>query len=158
LSVRYISGRFLPDKAIDVVDEASSRVRIASSGNAGELKRLETDLARARQEETEADSAQDWERAAKAKQHAAQLQQQIADERARLGGASLRLADSGTAASAVDGSQAGAPAPLGAPAAPGTPEVTVADIAAVVSRWSGVPAEQLKAEEAQRYLDLERVL
>jgi ATP-dependent Clp protease ATP-binding subunit ClpC len=128
LSVRYISGRFLPDKAIDVIDEAASRVRIASSGHAGELRRLETELARAQQEETEADAAQDWERAARAKQQAAQLLQQVAAERARLG------------------------------AQAGTPEVGVADIAAVVSRWSGVPAEQLKAEEAQRYLELERVL
>jgi len=128
LSVRYISGRFLPDKAIDVIDEAASRARIASSGNAGELKRLETELARAQQDETEADSAQDWERAAKAKQQAAQLEAQIAAERQSLG------------------TQAG------------TPEVTVADVAAVVSRWSGVPVEQLTAEESRRYLELERVL
>ena len=128
LSVRYISGRFLPDKAIDVIDEAASRVRIASSGNAGELKRLEAELARTQQEEVEADAAQDWERAATAKQHSAQLQQQIAAERQSLG------------------------------AQAGTPAVTVEDIAAVVSRWSGVPVEQLTAEEAQRYLELERVL
>jgi len=128
LSVRYISGRFLPDKAIDVIDEAASRVRIQNMGEAGELTRLEDELKRAVQDEQESFVAQDYERSARCKQHAAQLSAQLSAERARVGEQERRAV------------------------------VGVDSVAAVVSRWSGVPVEKLGVDEAKRYLDLERVL
>ncbi|MBN2082586.1 AAA family ATPase [bacterium] len=128
LSVRYISGRFLPDKAIDVIDEAASRVRIENMGQVGELRRLEDELKRANQDEQESHTAGDYERAAQCKQHVLALTKQVAAERERLG-ESERSA-----------------------------EVTAADVAAIVSNWSGVPVEQLGADEKQKYLRLEDVL
>ena len=128
LSVRFISGRFLPDKAIDVIDEAASRVRIENMAETGDLKHLQDELKRVRQDEQESFLANDFERAALCKQRVAQLEQQLAGEQQRVGAVE-------TAA-----------------------EVTPADVAAVVSRWSGVPVERLSVEEAQRYLDLEQVL
>jgi len=128
LSVRYISGRFLPDKAIDVIDEAASRVRIENMGQVGELRRLEGELTRAGQDEQESHTAGDFERAAQCKQQAAQLLKQIEAEKGRIG------AEEGEAA------------------------VRAADVAAIVSRWSGVPVEKLGVEEAQRFLELEQVL
>ena len=128
LSVRYISGRFLPDKAIDVIDEAASRVRIQNMGEASALRKLEEELRRLEQEELEAHSAGDFERAARTKQQQMKLLGEVASERAKLG-------------------QAEREASLG-----------VDDVAAVVSRWSGVPVDKLTTEEAKKYLDLETIL
>jgi len=128
LSVRYISGRFLPDKAIDVIDEAASRVRIENMGQVDELRRLEDELKRAEQDELESYTAGDYERSARCRQQVLGLKKQIEDEKQRLG------AQERTAAVNAD------------------------DVAAIVSRWSGVPIEQLGEDEQQKYLRLEDVL
>jgi ATP-dependent Clp protease ATP-binding subunit ClpC len=128
LSVRYISGRFLPDKAIDVVDEAAASLRIARMAETGELSKLQAELNRADQEEREAFDAQDYARAAAAKQRREQLRQSIDQER-------LRVADHEAGAS-----------------------LSVQDVARIVSRWSGVPVEKIGVEESRKYLDLERDL
>ncbi|MCC7478888.1 AAA family ATPase [bacterium] len=128
LSVRYISGRFLPDKAIDVIDEAASRVRIENMGQVSQLRELEDQLERSRQEEQEAFSAGDYERAARLKQQEAQLEQRLSAERQRVGQEEKAVT------------------------------VTAEDVAAIISRWSGVPVSKLSLEEARRYLELEQVL
>ncbi len=128
LSVRYISGRFLPDKAIDVIDEAASRVRIENMGQVSDLRELESRLERARQEEQEAFAASDYERAARLKQEEARLERRLASERERVGQQEKAVS------------------------------VGVDDVAAIISRWSGVPVSKLSLEEARRYLELEQVL
>ena len=128
LSVRYISGRFLPDKAIDVIDEAASRVRIENMAQTGELKRLQEELRRLEQDEQEAHSAGEYERAAQRKQEAARVLEQIDEEKQRIGSVESAA------------------------------EVDETAVAAIVSRWSGVPVDKLGVDEAQKYLRLEDVL
>ena len=125
LSVRYISGRFLPDKAIDVIDEAASHVRIDNMGAAGELRRMEDELDRLRADEQEAYLAEDYERSARCHQQVLELEAQAQAERGRL-------------AAEEHGAV-----------------LTPRDVATVVSRWSGVPLESMSTEEASAYLQLE---
>jgi len=73
LSSRYINGRFLPDKAIDVMDEAGARLRLRSMTHPPDLKDLEGDIARLDREKEEAVAAQDFERAAKLRDEAQQV-------------------------------------------------------------------------------------
>ena len=125
LSVRYISGRFLPDKAIDVIDEAASHVRIDNMGAADGLRRIEDELDRLRADEQEAYLAEDFERSARCHQQVLELEEQSRLERENLAAQEH---------SAV---------------------LTPADVASVVSRWSGVPLEAMSSDEASAYLHLE---
>jgi ATP-dependent Clp protease ATP-binding subunit ClpC len=128
LSVRYISGRFLPDKAIDVIDEAASHVRIDNMGAADGLRRIEDELDRLRADEQEAYLAEDYERSARCHQRVLEL-----EEKARLEREKLAAQEH----SAV---------------------LQPADVASVVSRWSGVPLEAMSSDEASAYLQLEAKL
>ncbi|UNM09878.1 MAG: AAA family ATPase [Planctomycetales bacterium] len=128
LSVRYISGRFLPDKAIDVIDEAASHVRIDNMGAAGELRSIEDELDRLRADEQEAYLAEDYERSARCHQQVLELEATAQAERERLAAEEH---------SAV---------------------LTPRDVAVVVSRWSGVPLESMSTEESSKYLQLEQRL
>jgi ATP-dependent Clp protease ATP-binding subunit ClpC len=130
LSDRYISDRFLPDKAIDLVDEAASRVRLQSATAPEDLKELERQLEEIRQEKQAAVSEQDFEKAARMRdaEHETRdklqkLQEQWDKEK-------------------------------------GTQKTTVTeeDIATVVSSWTGVPVSQLAQEESERLLKLEEIL
>jgi len=73
LAIRYITGRFLPDKAIDVIDEAGSRVRLRNSTRPPDVKELEEDIARLNKEKEEAVAEQDFERAANLRDQAGQM-------------------------------------------------------------------------------------
>jgi ATP-dependent Clp protease ATP-binding subunit ClpA len=128
MSVRYISGRFLPDKAIDVIDEAAAGLRIAHMAETDGLSRLTGQLARAEQDQREAESGEDWERAAKARQQAEQLKQALELERSKV------------------------------TKAEGDVRLDADAIARIISRWSGVPVEKLGLEESQKYLRLEEEL
>ncbi|MEM7261957.1 MAG: ATP-dependent Clp protease ATP-binding subunit, partial [Planctomycetota bacterium] len=79
LAVRYISGRFLPDKAIDVIDEAGSRVRLRNSTRPPDLKELEGDVERLNKEKEAAVAEQDFERAANLRDQADQLKKKKED-------------------------------------------------------------------------------
>ncbi len=130
LSSRYINDRFLPDKAIDLIDEASSRVRLASSAQPNELKSLEEKLANIESEKNEAISSQDFETAATLRDKEAQLKQQYETEKSKWQ-ESIGHANG---------------------------EVTEKDIAQIVSSWTGVPVLQLTEEESSRLLRLESEL
>lgn len=130
LSDRYISDRFLPDKAIDLIDEAASRVRLQSNTAPQDLKAVEKQLEELRQEKMAAVNEQDFEKAARlrdaereTKAKLEELQQQWNKEK-------------------------------------GTENTTVTeeDIATVVSSWTGVPVSQLAQEESERLLKLEETL
>ena len=130
LSNRYISDRFLPDKAIDLIDEAASRLRISAHTSPPDLKASEARLVALAQEKEEAISAQDFERAA-----------QLRDEEKTLRAAyekEMEAWKSGVGDTALT--------------------VSVADIADVVTQWTGIPVSSLLEEEGERLLHLEALL
>jgi len=127
LSMRYITGRFLPDKSLDVVDEASSLVRLRSMSISPRLKELEKELTRLQLEKDEAVVQQDFERAANLRDQIEKIEAEKRDcERAELEAGS-------EAAGVVD-------------------EEVVREI---VSRMTGVPLARLEVEEASRLLNME---
>ncbi len=127
LSVRYISGRFLPDKAIDVVDEAGARVRLSAMTQPPDVKGLDAEVQRMDQEKEEAVAAQDFERAAR-------LRDSVGKLRKRKDGV---LEEWRKRSREVDGS------------------VDSDIIAETVSRMTGVPLTRIEKGEAERLLLME---
>ena len=130
LSARYISDRFLPDKAIDLVDEAASRVRMENLTAPDEMKTIEAKLATLSAQKEEAVRAQDYELAA-------QLRDRERSERGALEKARGEW-------DAERGGHRGV--------------VSAEDIAAVVSGWTGIPVTSLTESESERLLHMEDVL
>ena len=129
LSTRYISDRFLPDKAIDLMDEAASRVRMETEEVSPEIKDLEEKLNVLRRDKEAAIAAQDFEKAAQLRDIEKNYQEQVDNEREkrRSGNAQHR-------------------------------PVTADDIASVVASWTGIPVTRLTEDESQRLLRLEETL
>ncbi|MEV4101682.1 ATP-dependent Clp protease ATP-binding subunit [Nonomuraea sp. NPDC049649] len=125
LSDRYVSGRYLPDKAIDLMDEAGARVALATGAPTTGTRELEEELDHRQREKEQAVAREDYERARELRDEIAGLQARI--EEAREGRR-------------------------------GIAEVTVEDIASVVSRATGIPVAQLTEEERDRLLGLEEHL
>jgi ATP-dependent Clp protease ATP-binding subunit ClpC len=130
LSDRYISDRFLPDKAIDLVDEAASRVRLRSFTAPPDLKNLEEIVDNLKKEKEAAVKMQEFEKAARIRDEEQQKRQELAEYRKNW--EANREKDM-----AVVG-----------------PE----DISRIVSSWTGIPVDKLKEEESQRLLQLEQIL
>jgi ATP-dependent Clp protease ATP-binding subunit ClpC len=126
LSTRYVTGRFLPDKALDVVDEASSLVRLRSMSTPPEMKEIQRDLSRLQIEKDAAVVEQDFERAARLRDKIERLEEQWR---------------------AFEDMEADAPEVVGT-----VDEEVVREI---VSRMTGVPLARLEAEEAGRLLRME---
>ncbi len=130
LSARYIGDRRLPDKAIDLIDEACSRVRMASATAPDSLKELEEKLDRLAAEKESAVTSQDFELAAQLRDEEKKTREELERERAEWQGKS----------SGERGS------------------VSEEDVAAVVSGWTGVPVTRLTEDEAERLLHMEDIL
>jgi ATP-dependent Clp protease ATP-binding subunit ClpC len=130
LSDRYISDRFLPDKAIDLLDEAAAEVRLRSTVPPVDVKRIEEEIAQLEREKDDAVRAEDYEKAASFKQRIEQLRAELHEQ--QEGWAGRRETDA--------------------------PEVTREDIASILEEWTGVPATNIVQEEAERLLNLEAVL
>ena len=130
LSSRYISDRYLPDKAIDLVDEAASRVRLRAFTAPDPMKDLEKRIKELEQEKAAAVNTQDFERAAKIRDEEKEARAELEKQNAAWKQSSEH--------------QSG--------------EVTPDDIASVVSMWTGVPVSQLTEEESERLLHLEDTL
>ena len=130
LSTRYIADRYLPDKAIDLVDEAASRVRLKAFTAPPDLKEMEAEVKRLAEEKKSAVNEQDFERAAR-----------------------LRDEEKETAAKLEELQQSWQEKNAGI-----TGEVTAREIAEIVSGWTGVPVVQLTEEEGQRLLHMEDIL
>ena len=130
LSDRYISDRYLPDKAIDLVDEACSAVRMETLTPPEELKTIENRIAALAREKEEAVKSQDFEAAAR-------LRDQEAEQREELGALRRKwdIHESGHRRT-----------------------VTAEDIAKVVSLWTGIPVRSLTRDESERLLEMENVL
>ena len=129
LSSRYIADRFLPDKAIDVMDEAASKVRMAVFTATPDVKALEDELVQVQKEKEAAVTAQDFERAATLRDKEKELESDIASkqENSKKDNESKLV-------------------------------VTESEIAAVVSEWSGIPVSRVAEEESERLLRLEEEL
>lgn len=130
LSDRYISGRFLPDKAIDLIDEAGSRARLSIMTAPESLKELESKLESIRKEKESAVKGQDFEKAAKFRD-----QEREAKEAMDKGRKDWSLAKQAT-----------------------EPEISVEEIAYVVSKWTGIPLARLEEKETERLLRMEEVI
>ncbi|MDO5115888.1 MAG: ATP-dependent Clp protease ATP-binding subunit [Synergistaceae bacterium] len=130
LSKRYVTDRFLPDKAIDLIDEASARARINTLETPEELKALERSLDDLRKEKEDAAAAQEFEKAAylrdeerKAREQSEQRRREWVESRDKL-----------------------------------RPEITAEDIASIVAESTGIPVTQLTEEESRRLLRMEEEL
>ncbi len=130
LSARYINDRFLPDKAIDLIDEAASRVRLKTASAPPELKELEEKISETESLKEDAIASQEFEQAAKLRDKENELRQSLQakrekwqDEHSHLNG-----------------------------------EVTEQSIADIISQWTKIPVSQLTEEESNRLLRLENEL
>ena len=127
LSARYIGDRFLPDKAIDLIDEASSKVRLDSAVPPPEIKEMEKRLESISAEKEMAVNRQDFERAAALRDEEKELTQKYNTEKAKW------QSDDSTREK----------------------QVTETEIAQIVSEWTGVPITQMTEEESERLLRME---
>jgi ATP-dependent Clp protease ATP-binding subunit ClpC len=130
LSIRYITDRHLPDKAIDLIDEAASRVRLRHSSAPPELRAAQKELDRITKEKDAAINAQEYEQAATLREAEATSREQVDTLRA-----------------AWQSTVSGEP-----------PKVDEEEIAQVVAMWTGIPVTRIAQEESERLLKMEEVL
>ncbi len=130
LSSRYITDRFLPDKAIDLIDEAASMIRVNAYIPPNELKDLEEKLEELQQEKEEAINTQNYEKAAKIRDQEKQIRQELSSNKAKW-------EKEKQTSSMVVGYE---------------------EIAKIVSDWTGVPVNRMTTEESERLLNLEEIL
>lgn len=129
LSSRYISDRYLPDKAIDLIDESASRVRLQGMTMPDNIKEIEDKIKEIEKEKESAVASQDFENAAKLRDEGKALEEKLNSEKENW---------------QKGNHQCG--------------EVTEEDIAKIVSDWTGVPVVQLTQEESERLLNMEEIL
>ena len=129
LSSRYIADRFLPDKAIDLIDESASRVRLEGMTMPTDVKSIEDKIKELEKEKEAAVASQNFEKAAKLRDEQKSLDEKLNTEKEKWH---------------KDNQQGG--------------EVTAEDIAKIVSDWTGVPVVQLTQEESERLLKIEEIL
>ena len=127
LSARYIGDRFLPDKAIDLVDEAASRVRLRAFTAPADVKEIEDRLKEVEDEKNAAKESEDYMRAAELRDEQKRLEQELEERK--------------SAWQEKNGQEVG--------------EVNPEEIASIVSQWTGIPATQLTQEETERLLNME---
>ena len=130
LSSRYINDRFLPDKAIDLIDEAASKVKLKAYTAPKSVKELEAQLKTISAEKQNAVNTEDFEAAARLRDEEKELEAKLADQKSKWEQNNAHI----------------------------TGEVTAEEVAAIVSGWTGVPATQLTEEESERLLKMEDIL
>ncbi len=130
MSARYITDRFLPDKAIDLIDEASSKKQLSSQTAPPDLKEKEKQLEKLSSEREEAVNAQEYEKAAKIRDEEKALQSEVDELEKKWKG-------TGTSSKLV---------------------VDENDIAEILSDWTNIPASKLKQEEMEKLKNLENIL
>ncbi|MCS7158682.1 MAG: AAA family ATPase [Blastocatellia bacterium] len=130
LSDRYIRGRYLPDKAIDLIDQAAARVRLRNTSRPAELLEIETELHQLQRERDAATSRKQFDRARDLTQKIEALQREY-DQKMEQWQKSVKS---------------------------GTTEVKVEDVAEIVSKLTGVPVSELTTEERERLLKMEERL
>ncbi|QZY57559.1 ATP-dependent Clp protease ATP-binding subunit [Crassaminicella profunda] len=129
LSHRYITDRFLPDKAVDLIDEAASRIRLKIVTQPPELKDLEEKIEEFEKEKEEAISAQDFERAAKVRDKEKQIKEELQNRKNNWKTIGNKKATVGEE-----------------------------EIAETVASWTGIPVKKLAQEESEKLLNMEGIL
>jgi len=127
LSARYVSGRFLPDKAIDLVDEAASRIKLQNTISPPDMKKVEIQLNKIIKEKESTIKMQEFEKAAQLRDKEKKLETELQKMKEKW--------ETGRKINKV--------------------EVTEEDIAEIVSSWTGIPVFSLKEEETQKLLRME---
>ena len=158
LGDRYISDRFLPDKAIDLIDEAGSRVRLMNSKLPPAAKEVDKQLRDIEKQKDEAVREQDFAKAGELRDKEVELREQIRsilqnrneEKPAESTEASAEATTTGTPVAVVE-------APVAAAAESG-PMVTEEDIAQIVASWTGVPVQKLTESESAKLLNMEETL
>lgn len=130
MSIRYISDRFLPDKAIDLIDEAASKVRLRTYSTPSEVKEIEGKINSLEKEKEEAVKTEDFEKAAVVKKEQCSLRKRLEEAKKEWN------INSGS----------------------NNKVVTSDDIADVISGWTGIPVKSIQQEETERLLNLEKIL
>lgn len=130
MSIRYISDRFLPDKAIDLIDEAASKVRLRTYSTPSEVKEIEGKINSLEKEKEEAVKTEDFEKAAVVKKEQCILRKRLEEAKKEWN------INSGS----------------------NNKVVTSDDIADVISGWTGIPVKSIQQEETERLLNLEKIL
>ncbi|MDJ1112133.1 ATP-dependent Clp protease ATP-binding subunit [Macrococcus sp. S115] len=130
MSDRYISDRFLPDKAIDLIDEAGSKVRLRNYTTPPSLKELEAELEKVKNEKDAAIHSQEFEQAASLRDKQTQLEKKLEETKKEW--------------QKTQGSN--------------NTSVTADDIANVVAQWTGIPIAKIAETESQKLLNLEEIL
>jgi len=156
LGDRYISDRFLPDKAIDLIDEAGSRVRLLNSKLPPAAKEIDKQLRAAQKEKEDAVREQDFTKAGELRDKEVELREQIRTILATRKDEEPAAAESAEAA-AAPADPAAAPALL-AGDSERAPVVTEEDIAQIVASWTGVPVQKLTESESVKLLNMEETL
>ncbi len=129
LSNRYITDRFLPDKAVDLIDEAASKVRLQIATQPEDLKDLEEKLEKIRKEKEEAVSTQNFEKAAQLRDEEKKVEEELESKKNHW---KVKQSDNAS--------------------------VGEEEIAEVVSAWTGIPVKKLAQEESERLLNMEKIL
>jgi ATP-dependent Clp protease ATP-binding subunit ClpC len=162
LGDRYISDRFLPDKAIDLIDEAGSRVRLLNSKLPPAAKEVDKELRAVQKEKEDAVRDQDFNRAGELRDKEVELREKI---RTLLQSSReetpVNTENSGQTAEAVVGEAVTSNAPEGSTSQPQlltTPIVDEEDIAHIVASWTGVPVQKLTESESFKLLNMEDTL
>ena len=130
LSIRYLNDRFLPDKAIDVIDEASSRARLLTYIEPDKIKNLEEKVKNIEKEKEEAIAKQDFEKAASLRDNEHELKEQLEKERQKWRNKNSKK----------------------------MVNITQDDIAKVISNWTGIPTSKITEGENERLKNLEKIL
>jgi len=131
LSDRYVTDRYLPDKAIDLIDEAASRVRIKNYTTPPDLKEIEEKLENLRNEKEAAVRNQEFEQAAQLRDQEQKMKEELEELRKEWEQKKVYSSEA---------------------------EVGEEDVAQIVSSWTGVPVKRLTEEESQRLMKLEEIL
>ena len=130
LSTRYINDRFLPDKAIDLIDEASSKIRLTSLEEPETIKELENKIQNMNQEKEDAVKIQKFEKAAKLRDEVNLLKEELEKEKNKWKNKKTKT----------------------------IPKLTEEDIAKVIASWTGIPAAKITQDENKKLKNLDKVL
>jgi ATP-dependent Clp protease ATP-binding subunit ClpC len=145
LGDRYISDRFLPDKAIDLIDEAGSRVRLMNSKLPPEAKEVDKELRTVQKDKEDAVRDQDFAKAGELREKEVELREKIR--------ALMQTSRSSAEEGSSDESAVSTPAVVDT-----TPMVSEEDIAHIVASWTGVPVQKLTESESVKLLNMEETL
>ena len=159
LGDRYISDRFLPDKAIDLIDEAGSRVRLLNSKLPPAAKDVDKELRAVQKDKEDAVREQDFTKAGELREKEVELREQIRTLLQNARNEAAPAADAENADAAVTPSaEEATPAVATAAGESTSPVVDEEDIAQIVASWTGVPVQKLTESESVKLLNMEETL